>query len=37
MATDAPPQDYKSHRKFVPGFHYVALPILMINVIYSGF
>ena len=37
MATDAPPQDYKNHRKFVPGFHYVALPILLINVIYSGF
>ncbi len=37
MATDAPPQDFKNHRKFVPGFHYVALPILLINVIYSGF
>ncbi len=37
MATDAPPQDFANHRKFVRGFHYVALPILMINLVYSGF
>jgi uncharacterized membrane protein YciS (DUF1049 family) len=37
MATAAPPQDYKNHRKFVPAFHYVAVPILLVNVIYSGY
>ncbi len=37
MATDAPSQDYNNHRKFVRGFHYVALPILMVNLVYSGF
>ena len=37
MATDGPPQSYANHQKFVPGFHYVALPILMINLIYSGY
>ena len=37
MATAAPPQNFANHRKFVPGFHYVALPILMINLVYSGF
>ena len=37
MATDAPPQDFANHRKFVRGFHYVALPILMVNLVYSGF
>ena len=37
MATDAPPQNFANHRKFVRGFHYVALPILMINLVYSGF
>ena len=37
MATDAPPQNFANHRKFVRGFHLVALPILLINVIYSGY
>lgn len=37
MATDGPPQSYANHQKSVPGFHYVALPILMINLIYSGY
>ncbi len=37
MATDGPPQSYANHQKFVPGFHYVALPILMIKLIYSGY
>ncbi len=37
MATDAPSQNFANHQKFVPAFHYVALPILMINVIYSGY
>jgi hypothetical protein len=37
MATDASPQDYKSHRKFVRGYHLVAGPILLVNVIYSGY
>jgi hypothetical protein len=26
------PQSYQTHRKFVPLFHFVALPILLINV-----
>ena len=37
MTTTAPAQDYGNHRKFVPAFHYVALPILLINLIYSGY
>jgi len=37
MATAAPPQNFANHRKFVRGFHLVALPILMINLVYSGF
>ena len=37
MATDGPPQSYANHQKSVPGFHYVALPILMINLFYSGY
>lgn len=37
MATAAPPQDFANHRKFVRGFHLVALPILMVNLVYSGF
>ncbi len=35
MATAAD-QDYANHRKFVRGFHLVALPILLINLIYSS-
>jgi len=37
MSTAAPAQDFGSHRKFVPAFHYVALPILLINFIYSAY
>ena len=37
MATAAPPQDYDNHRKFVRGFHLVALPILLVNLIYSAY
>ena len=36
MATAAPAQDYANHRKFVRGFHLVALPILLINLIYAS-
>jgi hypothetical protein len=27
----AEPQNFKNHSKFVPGFHYFVLPILLIN------
>ena len=37
MTTAAPAQSYDNHRKFVPGYHYVAMMILLINVIYSGY
>ena len=37
MATAAPTQDYDNHRKFVRGFHIVALPILLVNLIFSAF
>ena len=37
MTTAAPAQNYDNHRKFVPGFHYVATMILLLNVIYSGY
>ena len=37
MATADPAQDYANHRKFVRGFHLVALPILLVNLIYSAF
>ena len=37
MTTAAPAQNFDNHRKFVRGFHLVALPILLINVIYSGY
>ena len=33
MATAGPPQSYANHQKSVPGFPYVARPILMINLI----
>ena len=29
-------QDYKSHRQFVPLFHFVALPLLIANVVVEG-
>lgn len=35
MATIA--QNYKTHRKFVPLFHYVALPILLVNVFVAAY
>ena len=37
MPTAAPPQDYKNHRTLIPRFHFVVLPLLLINLIYSGF
>jgi hypothetical protein len=37
MTTAAPAQNFASHRKFVPGYHYVAMIILMINFIYSAY
>ncbi len=30
-------QTYKTHAKFVPLFHYVALPILLINILVSAY
>jgi hypothetical protein len=33
MSTQA--QDYGSHRRWVPLYHYVVMPILLINVVYS--
>ena len=35
MANSAPPQNYDNHQKFVPAFHYVATPLLLVYVIYS--
>ena len=32
---DARPQDFKSHRRWLPAYHFVALPILLVNVILS--
>ena len=37
MATAAPAQNYDNHRKFVRAFHLVALPILLINLIFSAY
>ena len=37
MATDPPAQNYDNHRKFVRAFHKVALPILLINLIFSAY
>ncbi len=37
MTTAAPAQNFDNHRKFVRGFHMFALPILLINVIYTGY
>lgn len=31
----AEPQSYANHRKFVPGYHFVAFPILFINFLWS--
>ncbi|TAD86219.1 MAG: hypothetical protein EAY75_09195 [Bacteroidetes bacterium] len=30
------PQDYKTHRRLVPGFHYVTLPLILLGLIGSG-
>ena len=30
-------QNFQNHRKFVPLFHYVALPILLINVLIAAY
>ena len=32
---DARTQDFKSHRRWLPAYHFVALPILLVNVILS--
>ncbi len=37
MATAAPAQNYDNHRKFIRAFHMVALPILLINLIFSAY
>lgn len=29
-------QDYKSHRKYVPSFHFFVLPVLLANVVIEG-
>ena len=33
----AEPQSYKNHAKNVPLFHYVLLPILMVNLVFSAY
>ncbi len=30
-------QSFENHSRYVPGYHYVALPILIINVFVAGF
>jgi hypothetical protein len=35
MTTAPPAQNYDNHRKFVPGYHYVAFGFLAINLLYS--
>jgi hypothetical protein len=37
MTTATPAQDLSNHRKVVPMYHYVASPILLINLVYSGY
>ena len=34
---DKTPQTYANHAKLVPLFHYVTLPVLLINLIWSGY
>ena len=29
------PQTYENHTKFVPAFHYVTMPILLLNLVFS--
>ena len=31
-----PAQSYKNHTKFVPAFHFVAVPILLVNFIWAA-
>lgn len=31
----ATPQSYANHRKLVPGYHYVAVPLLAVNLLWS--
>lgn len=33
MPSAPPPQNYANHKRFFPLFHYVALPILLVNVL----
>jgi hypothetical protein len=33
--TDLPPQSYSNHRRFMPLFHFFALPVILLYVIYS--
>jgi hypothetical protein len=35
MAESPEPQSYRTHRKYVPGFHFVAVGILTINLLWS--
>ena len=37
MATDPGAQNFKNHAKFVPLFHFVAVPILAVNVVWSAY
>jgi hypothetical protein len=30
-----PAQSYKNHAKFVPAFHFVAVPLLMVNLVWA--
>jgi hypothetical protein len=33
--TDARPQSYSRHRKFVPGYHFVTLPLLLVLLVWA--
>lgn len=35
-ASEATPQSYRTHRRFVPLYHYVIFLILVVNLIWSG-
>jgi Family of unknown function (DUF6526) len=30
-------QNYATHRKFVPPYHYIVLPILLVNILMAGY
>ena len=32
---EAPNQNFKNHTKFVPAYHFVALPILVLNFVWT--